>query len=979
MFEIYTYGGGTYLVQLFTSLGLLLGSNDFNTLARIAGLLGVIWIGLEAFGRRLNTQLDLMYFIRFALVYMALLVPKVDVAIVDRINPIVAGPVVVQNVPLGLGVLAHLTSTIGDGLTRMYETNISIPGDLKYEANGLLLGSSLIRSGYDMAFPDANYATHMNAWLQQCGFWQMSRGLITPDELVKSENIWALLSARASTLRYVDLGLLNPSTGDTFWSCKDAVTGVLEPLWASQIDGAATLWGRSVWTGKNANDAKAAVLGTASGAYSYLGASSRSASDLIQQHIMINAVKQGLVNFAASSDATAATVNIAQTQAEASQRTTYQVMGNMAGKMLPIMRNVIEAVVYGLFPIAVIFMLLPSGGIAFLFYAKVLFWLQLWAPLYAILNSMMTWYGQYKNGAVSLLNPADGSFGLALETVHGLAGANADLLAMAGYMAISVPMIAWMLVQAGAVAGTAVASSLAAPAQSAAQSAATAAASGNISMGNLSSDNTARNTWRANKLDSNIESASGGMAVQTGSGGMIRSYGYGGSGAIYDKGNSIPDPGASANVKGAISSTWSQASRRADMAAEGSSVASSLALASAIDNYTAYDRSRATSGAARTSASVGTDGSIGSGAGEMAKFVEKFGSDHKWSSTQSATLLAAASASTPSIGVLKGSGRFQGMSDAQLQSALDDTQNYMKEHNWQQKYDSMRKGSTGEAYEGADTGSRTALAGARASLQESDRFSRDATLLRQQSAAFEQAAQEVRNNSMDTGTSFNRTMMQDLERAGVSASRWDGMNDAQRDRVVNAWAQDYVAANANEILHRNGIAPPNSNAAGEFHAAASQNPNLDSSLIKGHHTAATGEVRFQQQAAGLTPGAMPTDHVTTAAKQIQQEAQGHIDDTHAGVSSRGAQVQGAAEFKTDAPFLINDAVAGGATQVLNFDTPLGNPGQKLKEVLGDLGVGVTPRPNSEHGATSSWSGQPVQSNTAPADWGNAKGRGGAGQ
>lgn len=974
MFEIYTYGGGTYLVELFTSLSLLLGSDDFSTLVRIAGLLGIIWIGLEAFGRRLNTQLDLMYFIRFALVYMALLVPKVDVAIVDRINPVVAGPVVVEDVPLGLGVLAHLTSTIGDGLTRMYETNISIPGDLKYEATGLLLGSSLIRSGSDINFADANYATHMNAWLQQCGFWQMTRGLITPDELVKSEDIWGLLSDRASTLRYVDLGILNPATGDNFWSCKEAVDGVLEPLWAAQIDGAATLWGRSVWTGKNAADARAAVLGTASGAYTYLGASSRGASDLIQQHLMINAVKQGLVNFAASSDATAATVNIAQTQAEASQRTTYQVMGNMAGKMLPIMRNVIEAVVYGLFPIAAIFMLLPSGGIAFLFYAKVLLWLQLWAPLYAILNSMMTWYGQYKNGAVSMLNPADGSFGLSLETVHGLAGANADLLAMAGYMAISVPMIAWMLVQAGAVAGTAVASHLAAPAQSAAQSAATAAASGNISLGNLSSDNTARNTWRANKLDSNIESASGGMAVQTGSGAIVRSYGHGGSGAIYDKGNSIPDPGANANVKGAISSSWSQASRRADMAAESSSVASSLALASALDQYTAYDRSRATSAAARTSASAGTDGSVGSGAGEMAKFVEQFGSDHKWSSSQSATLLAAVSASTPSIGVLKASGLFQGKSDAQLQSALDDTQKYMKEHNWQEKYDLMRKGSTGEAYEGADTGSRTALAGARASLQESDRFSRDATLSRQQSAAFEQAAQAVRNSALETGTSFNRTMMQDLERAGVSSARWDGLNDAQRDRLVNGWAQDYVAAHANEILHRNGIAPVNGNAAGEFHAAASQNPGFDSRLVTGHHATTAGEVRDQQQAAGLTPGTMPVDRVTAEARQIQREAQGHIDNTHVGITSRGAQVQGAAEFKTDAPWLINDAVAGGATQVLNVDTPLGNPGQKLKEVLGELGIGVTPRANSEHGATGSWPGQPVQSNTPPADWGKGNGR-----
>ena len=973
MFEIYTDGGGTYLVQLFSSLSLLMGSSDFDTLVRIAGLLGILWLALETLGRRFNAQMDLMYFVRFAMVYLALLVPKVDVAIVDRINPIVAGPVVVNNVPLGLGVGAFITSSIGDGLTRMYETNISIPGDLQYQSNGMLLGSSLIRSGSDMAFPDANYAHQMNAWLQQCGFWQMTRGLISEDQLAKSTDIWGLLSSRASTLRYVDMGLLNPSTGDTFWTCRDAANNVLSPLWAAQIDGAASLWGKSVWTGKSAADAKAAVLATASGAYSYLGASSRSSSEIIQQHIMINAVKQGLLNITAASDATAAAVNIAQTQAEAAQRSTYQVMGAMAAKMLPIMHIVLEAVVFALFPIAAIFMLLPSGGAALLAYFRVLIWLQLWAPLYAVINSMMTWYGQYKNGAASMLSSDGSTFGLALDTAQSLYSVNADVLAMSGYMAISIPMIAWMLVQAGAVAGTAIASHLAAPAQSGAQTAATAAASGNVSLGNLSADNVARNTWSGNKHDSNVVAKSGGMSVQTDSGAIDNSFGHGRSGPIYDAAGSIPNPGASANVKGSIGAAWSQASRRADMAAENSSVASSLALASALDQYATYDRSRGASSTARTSASAGTDSSIGQGAGEIAKFMDQFGSDRKWSSSQSATLLAAASASTPGIAPLKASGQFQGKSDAQLQSALDDTQKYMKEHNWQQKYDSMRKGSTGEAYDKADSGSRTALAGVRSSLQESDRFSREASLSRQQSAAFEQAASEVRNSALETGTSFNRTMMQDLERAGVSASKWDGLTDGQRDRVVNAWAQDYVAANANEIIHRNGIAPVNGNAASEFHAEASRNPRLDSELVKGHHTATTGEVASQQQAAGLTPGAVPTDHVTAKAKQIQQEAQGHIDDTHAGVSSRGAQVQGVTENKIRGNgSLGTDAIAGGVTQVLNFDTPLGNPGQKLREVLGEIGIGATPRPEG-------WSGQPMQSNTAPADWKSGNGRGGTGQ
>lgn len=974
VYEIYTYGGGAYLAELFTSLGLLLGSDNFNTLVRIAGLLGILWIALETLGRRLNTQIDLMYFIRFAMIYMALLVPKVDVAIVDRINPPTAGPVVINNVPLGLGIFAHITSTLGDGLTRMYETNISVPGDLKYEQNGMLLGSALIQSGYDLQFPDADFAHDMNAWLEQCGFWQITRGLVSEDDLAKSEDIWGLLKASASTLRYVELSQVNAATGDNFWTCRDAVVN-LDGRWNAQIDGAATLWGVAAWPQKTTADAKAAVLATASGAYGYLGASSRSSSELIQQHVMITATKQALLNFASSSDATAAAVNIAQAQAEASQRTTYQVMGNMAAKLLPTMHVVLEAVIYGLFPIVAFFMLLPSGGIALLFYIKVLVWLQLWAPTYAIINSLMTWYGQYQNGAVSLLDTAMGNHGIALETAQGLFSANADLLAMAGYMAISIPMIAWMLVQAGAVAGTAVASHLASPAQSAAQTAATGAASGNISLGSLSTDNVARNNWNANKHDSNLEMKGGGLATQTASGAMVRGFGHGSGGALYDAGHSLPSPGASANVTGAIGAAYSQASRQQNAAAESATLSSSRALASAIDQYAAYDRSHGTSATARTGASAGAEGSVGTGGGEMAKFMDGWNDGNKYSSGQKAQIMTTAAAGL-GVGALKLSGKFDGASDAQLQRSLDSSKQYMQENNWQEKFDAMKKGATSETYERADAGGRTALDGVRSSLQTADRFAMEGNLARSRGAAFEQAASEVRNSAMETGTSFNRTMMTDLAAAGVSAAQWDRLGDGERNALVGAWAQDYAAAHANEVLHRHGITPPDPGAAGDFHAVAAQDPAYGQQGVMDQNRVNHGEVEGRQQAAGVKPGAMPEDRVTAKAQALQHDAQGQIDGIHAGISDRGAAVSGQAEDKTrDGGSLAADALAGGATQVLNFDTPLGNPGKKLQAVVSSLGIGAAP--GSEHGASGRWSNEPAP-NSAPAGWDTDKGRGGTG-
>lgn len=942
VYDIYTYGGGTYLVQVFIAMKLFFGSDNFISLARLAGLLGLVWISLNMMGRK--PYFDIKYILIFAMVYLGLFVPKSDVAIVDRINPVVTGPVVVEDVPFGLAMFGHVASSFGDGMTRLYETYISIPGDLKYEANGMLLGSSLIRAGYGLPFPDADFAHDMNAWLAQCGFWQVTRGLISEDELAKSEDIWGLLKARGSALRYVELSQVNGATGDKFWTCRDAVVN-LDSRWNAQIDGAATLWGTAVWPWKTSADAKAAILATASGAYNYLANVSRSNSELIQQHLMINATKQALINFAASSDAAAAAVNIAQTQAEAAQRTTYHVMGNMAAKMLPIMHIVLEAMVFGLFPIVAFFLLLPSAGTALLQYLKVLIWLQLWAPVYAIVNSLMTWYGQYQNGASSLLDAAMGTYGLALETAGALYGTNTDLLAMAGYMAISVPAIAWMLVQAGAIAGTAVATHLAGPAQSAAQTAAAGAASGNVTLGSLSTDNVARNTLRENKMDSNVESLSGGHTLQTSSGAMVRSFGHGASGALYDAGHSIPSPGASANVKGAIGAAYNQASRQQETVAEGATQASTRALASAIDQYAAYDRQASASGSARTSASIGTDGSVGTGAGEMAKFMDKWDDGQRWSSGQTAQIMAAA-ANGVGVGVLKASGEFRGVSDAQLQRSLDSAQQYMQENNWQEKFDSMRKGSTGEGYEQADTGGRAALDGVRTNLQASDAWRQEASFARSRSAAFEQAASEVRNSALETGTSYNRTLMQDLERAGVTAGQWDQLGDAQRGALVNAWAQDYAAAHANEVLYRNGITPPDPAAPADFHAAQGHDSATGSQGVMDQYRENLTGVEGRQQAGGLTPGEMPADSVTGRARAVQQEARGRIDDIQAGVDARGGEVQAAAQVKTDAPSLSGDAIAG-VTQILNANTPLGNPGQYLQGVLSELGFGMAPRADTK--------------------------------
>src|SRR3546814_2435479 len=79
-------------------------------------------------------------FLCATLIYMCLMVPRMDVHVTDRVNPSLA-PANVANVPLGLALMASFTSQVGDYLTRSAELVFCLPDDLNYSKNGMIYGA----------------------------------------------------------------------------------------------------------------------------------------------------------------------------------------------------------------------------------------------------------------------------------------------------------------------------------------------------------------------------------------------------------------------------------------------------------------------------------------------------------------------------------------------------------------------------------------------------------------------------------------------------------------------------------------------------------------------------------------------------------------------------------------------------------------------------------------------------------------------
>ncbi|CAO5682490.1 MAG: hypothetical protein HEEMFOPI_01701 [Holosporales bacterium] len=100
----------------------------------------------------------------------------------------------------------------------------------------------------------------------------------------------------------------------------------------------------------------------------------------------------------------------------------------MAADTLPIMKAVLEAIAYACFLFVIPLCFLPFGY-GFLFkWVQILLWLQMWAPLYAILNFIMTMAAKSKTlGMLSISNEA----GITLASSLGVYNMNADISAMA--------------------------------------------------------------------------------------------------------------------------------------------------------------------------------------------------------------------------------------------------------------------------------------------------------------------------------------------------------------------------------------------------------------------------------------------------------------------------------------------------------------------------------------------------------------------
>ena len=492
--DIIVFGNGALFEQLFNGIAICMGGPLYLTLLKCSGVATLLILAFQYIQSRQFLVFPRYFLVCFFLFHLMFL-PKVNVTIDDEIERQLR---VVSNVPLGIAMMAHVSTHIGAALTETMEEVFSLPDDLRYNHAGYILASSLMRNSTQFQSLDPTFQSNLKSYMRQCVFYDLYLKKYSLNALIHAEDLWDFLKSHrpspARMFRYraasVPSGEKENDSGEEkqdnsrqqsseLITCKEGIVK-FETAWKKVISASET--GYSNWapsTGSKTTGTPKIETGTLvsslGASYSYLLGVSQKADDIMKQVILANAFRDASA-YGGLPGSGSPVARYAFSRADAQKQLMSVTMGMLAYKYLPVAKNCLACLLFAGFIFVFPMSLLPGKEKHLKDYFLLLLWIECWAPVYSILNFMMTAYA--KSQLAGLSDP------LSLSALGSVSATNSDIAALAGYMSLSVPMLSWYFVKFSEFTITQFAGQMGGLLQGAASGAVSEAISGNLSMGN---------------------------------------------------------------------------------------------------------------------------------------------------------------------------------------------------------------------------------------------------------------------------------------------------------------------------------------------------------------------------------------------------------------------------------------------------------------------------------------------------------------
>lgn len=795
-FQIITFGNGEILKSVLDAIAMCLNAQTgtlYTPLIRIGMIFAVLWAAiysiwgdfLKAWGRAT---------IPFVLIPPLLFVPTATVNIHDVVSNYRDN---VDHVPYGLAYVSHFISQIGFEVTKQVDQVFAKVDDLKYHKSGFLMASNLIQQARTFRITNEDVASTLREFVCQCVAYEAMLGYkYTLEDLRHSSDIWDLVSARPSKIR--SFVWKQPHKADEaapppeIISCFEGVKR-FNHLWKSELNRAKTVFGTKLFGHTNPLTARQEFLKYLPASYGFLSGLSKSADQILKQQMMIHAVVDGIEQ---KSTSLGNAPNFAARRAYLQQRSTYETLGAMASESLMTMKAVLEAIVYASFIFLVPLAVLPFGVKILLSWLQTLLWLQMWAPLYAVLNFMMGMGARSKSmGMLSVSNPD----GVTIASSVGLMNVNADMSAMAGYLAMSIPFLAIALVK-GVGSFVHMASHLGNVSQGAAAQAAGDAVSGNYSFGNIS--------------EGNHQIANTSMLAQS----RAASYRAGAFQLVDGRtdmttmadGSQIVNIGTS-NLPVSINKAETDTAQRSEMATQSYQRSLNLSQSSAKSMSDSYkqmvDLSKhlAESASMNDGVTQGVSAEQSSAIHQGAQLIKRFADSNQILTDKATQILGSITASAGKNFFLSASLGGQASVSASDQDLLQKAKEFVNDENFQQATREATQASKNISHTVSDEESKRLSEGVSGSYEEGIQQRKDALKSYQEAESYNQQAMNTKANAASINALYNQQFFEWL--VDQPADHTDGHIGHRGAADIIANSPKEAMAWGNKFMAEHGLTP----------------------------------------------------------------------------------------------------------------------------------------------------------------------------
>lgn len=884
---IYTYWNADSVISVLNAIAAIMGGSDYVGLLKTFVLLGMLLAA--GYGLLKFTAAPLLtYFAWVALSFYVLFAPKITVDVVD----VKTGTTnAVANVPFGVGASYAMFSHIGKYLTDTFEMSFQPVDSLRFGKTGLAFGARAYKDLTSTGFHSPKLGQAFTSFTGSCINPELLDSSDKYSEVLRSENIWGtiLQVGWLNPARVVSIPVNEIATVDTYMSCP---TAALELDKWSKADASSSLSviAQKLYPDKGAASAdwtyaNAMIAQSLADVDGYFLQISRNAIDNIRQSVAINAFDDATSSLAqARGDASAMQSKVAATIAMAQSQSAYRTMAAIGEQALPKFRNIIEVLIIAVAPIVFLSILLAGekGFLVFKTYAMTMMWVQLWAPLYAVVNFLML-DGMANRLQATLLSARSQTL-LNQALLHLTAFEEQSL---AGILVMAVPAVAFALLKGGEVAMGNVMGSMSSSLSRHAESAGALAGAGNTTLGTTSIGTSSMNNMSSNKWDDTGNYAT--SAWNQSSGGVRA--GFGGGNVWSSSQGSNSDLGAFSVSVGQMASTAASHARSA------ASSRTTDAMQQIGKGFSAlFNATSSSSNSLANMQSLSSNATSSQAGGWNSSATTSFGSSLDWgrqqglTAAETASLTLAGSLGTAgiakAIGALSGS---EGASDAikglgktlsagvdastggkaQLSDVNSAAQRASQSQDWKEGYARLSTSQLTSSAGHGSTGSST------------------------QTSAVTAAANQITQANASASSSFAQMQRAESIQSQASSS--------------NAGIQRNLA---NEIVGSMGT-----KAAGELFRSGADSVKAEQAIQSAVKAMIDPSGNLQAVSSGQ--GGPSRESVSEQTASLKADAQSHIDDAH--------QSAGGPALSSNQQNLVGIASSGSSSKVRSTSMPIPSP------------------------------------------------------